>query len=172
MVYINDLHKFIFIDNPKSGSTAITNALRQALGVQIPRGSPKEVHLTCKEIKELHPDKWEKYLKVTTYRDPFRRFCSSVNYGSHYFEKYSNIEELKEHFQNNKNCVYCLPQEAFTEEVDFIIHLDTIQKDFDTFCKKIGIDSVKIGIDNKKNTTRKFFNLEQTFKDLKNLKLV
>ena len=44
MVYIDDEYRFIFIDNPKSGSTTITNALRLALGKKIPRGSPKEVH--------------------------------------------------------------------------------------------------------------------------------
>jgi hypothetical protein len=163
MVYINDDYRFIFIDNPKSGSTSITNALSQALGIKIPRGNAKEVHLTTAQIKELYPDKWGNYLKVSTYRDPFRRFCSYVNYGSHYFQKYSTIQEFVEHFQNNNGCVYCLPQSDFTDGCDFLIHLDNIQKDFDQFCEKISIQSVKVHIVNKKDTTRKFFNLEKTF---------
>jgi hypothetical protein len=167
MVYINDYHKFIFIDNPKSGSTSITNALREALCVPIERGAPKDVHLTSAQIKERWPDKWETYLKVTTFRDPFRRFCSAVNFGSHYFNKYSTIPELEEHIKSQTDCVYCLPQEAFTDGCDFIIHLETVQKDFDTFCKKIGIDPVRVSVDNRKVTTRKFFNLEEVFHKLK-----
>ena len=167
MVYINDHHKFIFIDNPKSGSTSITNALREALRVPIPRGAPKDVHLTSAQIKAQWPDKWETYIKVTTFRDPFRRFCSAVNFGSHYFNKYSTIPELEEHIKSQTDCVYCLPQEAFTDGCDFIIHLDTMQKDFDRFCKKIGIDPVQVSVDNSKQTTRKFFNLEEVFHKLK-----
>jgi hypothetical protein len=163
MVYIDDEYKFIFIDNPKSGSTAITNALRLALGKQIPRGSPKEVHLTSAQIREMHPEKWESYLKVTTFRDPLRRFASAVNYGSHYFNKYSTIPELEEHIKTQTDCVYCLPQEAFTDGCDFIIHLDKVQKDFDAFCEKIGVRSVQVTVDNKKDTTRKFFNLDEVF---------
>jgi len=163
MVYIDDEYKFIFVDNPKSGSTAITNALRLALGKQIPRGSPKEVHLTSAQIRAQFPEKWDSYLKVTTYRDPFRRFCSAVNYGSHYFNKYTNNAELEEHMRTQTDCVYCLPQEAFTDGCDFIIHLDRVQKDFDEFCEKIGVDSVQVTVDNKKDTPRKFFNLEKVF---------
>jgi hypothetical protein len=163
MVYIDDDYRFIFIDNPKSGSTAITNALRIAIGKQIPRGSPKEVHLTSQQIRTLFPDKWATYLKVTTWRDPLRRFASAVNYGSHYFNNYSNKDELIEHIKKQTDCVYCLPQEAFTDGCDFLIRLDTIQKDFNEFCKKIGVDSVHVSVDNKKDTVRKFFNLENIF---------
>ena len=109
MVYIDHEHKFIFIDNPKSGSTAITNALRTALGKQIPRGSPKEVHLTSAQIREAFPTEWAEYLKVTTWRDPVRRFASAVNYGSHYYNNYSTIPELEEHMRTQKDCVYKYP---------------------------------------------------------------
>jgi len=56
-----------------------------------------------------------------------------------------------------------LPQEAFTDGCDFIIHLDRIQKDFDAFCEKIGVESVQVTVDNRKDTVRKFFNLEEVF---------
>jgi hypothetical protein len=37
MVYINDEYKFIFIENPKSGSTSIIRTLSKSLGVPISR---------------------------------------------------------------------------------------------------------------------------------------
>jgi hypothetical protein len=59
-----------------------------------------------------------------------------------------------------------MPQEEFTKECDFLIRLDNMQKDFNEFCEKIGIDPVTVGKSNKKDTTRKFFNLESVFKEL------
>ena len=82
MVYINDTHQFIFIENPKSGSTSVLKALEKSLNIKIKRGVPKKAQID--QVKEMYPDKWEKYLKVSTFRDPFKRFCSSVNYNKHY----------------------------------------------------------------------------------------
>ncbi len=143
MVYINDQFKFIFIENPKSGSTSVIKAFERIFHKPIRRNSPQQAHLTCEQIKKKIPDKWETYLKVTTYRDPFERFCSSVYFKKHQMEgRFDNIEKFKKH--KSDRCVYCLPQELFTESADFIIHLCNFQQDFDTFCQKVGIQSVKI----------------------------
>jgi hypothetical protein len=147
MVYINDQYRFIFIENPKSGSTSILNGLSKALNKKLLRGLPREAHLTCKQIKERYPDKWNEYLKVSTYRDPVERY-NSVLHHHHFKDKYSTIILLEKHLKNNKNCLYCQPQSNFTDGVDFLIHLDNIQNDFDRFCEKIGIKSVKLTIDN------------------------
>ena len=90
MVYINDKHQFIFIENPKSGSTSVLKALEKSLNTSIKRGVPKKAHLTCEQVKEMYPDKWEKYLKVSTFRDPFERWCSSMNCKQH------NVKKLNE----------------------------------------------------------------------------
>ena len=96
MVYINDKHQFIFIENPKSGSTSVLKALEKSLNTSIKRGVPKKAHLTCEQVKEMYPDKWEKYLKVSTFRDPFERWCSSMNCKQH------NVKKLNE---KHGNCV-------------------------------------------------------------------
>ena len=65
MVYINNQFKFIFIENPKSGSTSILKTLEKALKVKIKReSSPSMAHLTVNQVKSKYPDKWNNYLKV------------------------------------------------------------------------------------------------------------
>ena len=150
MVYINDRYRFIFIENPKSGSTSIIKALEKVLNLKIHRINPQKAHLTCEQIKERFPHKWKRYLKVTTYREPFERLCSSVYFKFHQTEgKFRNINEFEKHFNNH--CVYCLPQTSFTEDVDMILNLETIQQDFDQFCEKIGVKSCKLTQENSKS---------------------
>ena len=54
MVYIDNQHNLIFIENPKSGSTSIYKALNQVLGNNFSRDSPREaVHQTSEEVRKL-----------------------------------------------------------------------------------------------------------------------
>ena len=151
MVYINDEYKFIFIENPKSGSTSIIRTLSKSLGVPISR-TPflTNAHQTCDQIKEGFPDKWRDYLKVTTYRDPIKRFKSSANYYRHHqLRNIKSFDDFKQHLLAPGECQYCLPQSEFLKEVDFIINIDTIQEDYNTFCIKVGIPPVQIKTLNK-----------------------
>ena len=151
MVYIDDQHNLIFIENPKSGSTSIYKALNKVLGNNFSRDSPREaVHQTSEEVRKLvGENKWKHYLKVTTLRDPFKRFCSSCNFPRHHSMKnITDFESLEKHIRQVKEkkikCYYCEPQEKFTENMDFVINLENIQKDFDTLCKKLNVTTTKI----------------------------
>ena len=149
MVYINHEYKFIFIENPKSGSSSILKALEKSLRITITREMfPAVAHLTSYEVsKKVSKEIWNTYKKVTTQRDPFKRFCSSINFNLHKFDK--TQEGLQKHLGNNKNCVFCLPQEEFTKNCDFIIHVENIQQDYDDFCKLVGIPTTKVQNHNK-----------------------
>jgi hypothetical protein len=146
MVYINDQFKFIFIENPKSASSCILNGITESLNIKLRRGNPITAHLTCQQIKELYPEKWEKYLKVSTYREPKERFNSVKNH--HHFKDHYTMDVLSKHLANPNDCVYCKPQELFTESVDFLIHFDNLQQDFETFCNIIGIKPVILSVVN------------------------
>ena len=152
MVLINDSYKLIFVENPKSGSTSIRQALLDIFKWSRIRSRPSDAHLTCQQIRDTCPEKWATYLKVTTYREPFARFCSSVNFKNHWqFNTYSTPEQYVNHRRNFKRCVYCLPQEAFTEGCDVILRVDTLQADFDALCERIGVPTVQL---DKKNEAR------------------
>jgi len=166
MVYINDVYRFIFIENPKSGSTAILSALSRSLGIQpIQRDLKKQnAHLTCKEVKELVGlERWNSYYKVSTYRDPLKRFLSSANYPRHSMLRgFRTFDEYQTHLNDvlsgKSKCQYCIPQSEYLD-VDFLIHTDTIQEGYDTVCNKIGIPSVDIKQINKNST--KLFDTER-----------
>ena len=152
MVLINDSYKLIFVENPKSGSTSIRQALLDIFKWSRIRSRPTVSHLTCQQIRDMYPEKWATYLKVTTCREPFARFCSSVNYKNHWqFNVYSTPEQYVNHRRNFKMCVYCMPQEVFTEGCDVILHVETLQADFDALCERIGVSSIQL---EKKNEAR------------------
>ena len=153
MVYINDRHQFIFIENPKSGSTSVLKALSESLGIQIQRTPHlQNAHQTCDQLKELYPDKWERYFKVSTFRDPYKRWYSSINYPRHHnLRGIKSFHDLKNHLENPGTCQYCIPQKEFTK-VDFIINTNNTQQDYTTFCEIVGIPSCTVKIINKNNT--------------------
>ena len=156
MVYINHEYKFIFIENPKSGSTTIYKALEKIFGSN-QRKTPEEAHKTCREIKEMLPTEWETYLKITTWRDPYRRLCSSVNYPKHYEGHYNSVEEFLIH--RNPSCVYCKPQEEFTYECDVILKLENLQNDFNKLCHRLGVKPITLTCNNHQDTPKRFFGL-------------
>ena len=125
MVYVNRQHRFIFIENPKSGSTSILVAFEKLFKIKFISRIPS-AHKTVDQVKrEIQPEIWNEYLKVSTYRDPIERAISAK-------------KELL------KDPVFSLPQEEFTKEMDFLIKLDTFQEDFDIFCQKIGVESIQL----------------------------
>ena len=85
MVYINDQYRFIFIENPKSGSTAIIIALNTILNNIISREfNVNDAHKTSEQVRsEIGLERWNSYFKFTTFRDPLERFCSSMNFIYH-----------------------------------------------------------------------------------------
>ena len=165
MVYINDQYRFIFIENPKSGSTSILAALSRSLSIQpICRDLKKQnAHLTCKEVMELYPEKWNSYYKFTTYRDPLKRFLSSANYPRHQmlrgFKTFKDYHiHLLEVLAGKSKCQYCIPQSQFIEDIDFLIRTEHIQEDYSSFCKQVGIPTTIIEKNNSNSV--KLFNTD------------
>ena len=136
MVYINDHFKFIFIENPKSGSTSIIKAFEKTFDTQIARHA-RLSHLTSHEVKMYTLSNWDEYTVISTYRDPFKRWCSCMNFELHGKRNvvidgkleevwdFDTLEKLKKHIHNPRNCIWCLPQEQFTEDCDIILNFET-----------------------------------------------
>ena len=153
MVYINHEYKIIVIENPKSGSTTLLDALSKSLGVDISRKSRcNYIHLTSADAKKDYLDYWDSYLKVTTYREPFKRFCSSIlmrNHIAHFDIEHIetgspiNFNKFIKHYQQNKEmCCFCKSQEQFTNGVDHLIDVDNFQEDFDKLCDKLCVPKI------------------------------
>jgi len=160
MVYINHEYRLIVIENPKSGSTTLVDTLGQSLKLKIPRKTKLAViHMTSKEAKELYKKYWDTYLKVTTYRDPLKRFISSsfmpaaiANYDISHIEHNTPLDTVKlEQFYKNRidNYCFCRRQTDYTDDMDFLIRLDNFQEDYNLLCDRLGIEKVNVPVRNK-----------------------
>jgi hypothetical protein len=85
MVYINHQYKIIVLENPKSGSTSLVKSLEKSLCVSIRSNIHriKNIHMTVSEAKHEFAEYWDSYLKITTIRDPMKRFISYALMRSH-----------------------------------------------------------------------------------------
>ena len=160
MVFINEKYKVIFVENPKCASSTILNALIRVLDSDYHRDKlPEEAHLTSRQIQvQCGPEIWNGYLKVSTSRDPFKRFKSSLMFSKHksYCDKLDTFENVEEHLKNNNGCPYCIRQEEFTDGMDIILDMDNLQTDFDNLCIKLGVNSIELL---KTNTNTEFNSL-------------
>ena len=150
MVYINHAYKFVFIENPKTGSTSLLQAFEKTLGIKIPR-DPKLSHLTVEEVQRIVQG-LEEYTWISTHRNPFKRWCSCMNYelhGGRYqtdkgklikVQDYNTFEKLEEHVMNPRDCVWCIPQELFVEGCHVVLELDQeLQEQWETLHAHLGL---------------------------------
>ncbi len=154
MVYINHQYKIIVLENPKSGSTSLVKSLEKSLRVIIRSNINriKNIHMTVDEAKHEFAEYWDTYTKITTIRDPLKRFISSALMRSH-IARYDishlehgtplNIEKLENHYIKNKDSYcFCRSQDEYTTGMDILIHIDHFQEDYKNFCDKLGIPSI------------------------------
>ena len=173
MVYINDEFKFIFIENPKSGSTSIIKAFEKTFDTIIERDIFFS-HQTIYEIKQMFPQQWKEYTIISTTRNRFDRFCSCMNFEPHgkrtitpngklkFVDDYNTLPKLKAHIQNPGNCVWCMPQELFTEDCDIILNIDIdLQKQWEHVHSTLGFSGEPVLIENINKSTNIKFTCEQ-----------
>jgi hypothetical protein len=171
MVYINHEYHFIVIENPKSGSTTLLDVLGRSLGITIPRKTRlRVIHMTVNEAKLEYSQYWDIYLKISTYRDPIQRFISSsfmsatvAHYDISYIEHGTplDLSKLETFYLKNKSdYCYCRPQSDYTDNMDYLIHLDNFQEDYNILCTKLGIPTVSVSVLNK-NPKLKLYKLGQ-----------
>ena len=173
MVYINDRYRFIFIENPKSGSTSIIKAFEKTLNIKIKRDISFS-HQNIYEIKQTFPDKWEKYTVISTIRNRFDRFCSAMNYEPHgqrtitpngnleFINELDTIEKLKAHIQNPGTCFWCMPQELFTEGCSIVLDINTnLQQQWNNVHHTLGFPGEPVVILNESKSIEKRFTCEE-----------
>lgn len=159
-MYINHDYRFIFIENPKTGSTSLLQAFEKTFGVKIPR-DPKLSHLTVEEVRRLGVVP-SGYTWISTRRDPFKRWCSCMNYelhGGRYetdqgnlikVQDYDTFEKLEAHVMNPRDCVWCIPQELFIEDCDIVLDLDKeIQEQWNFIHKQLGLPGEPVIVEHK-----------------------
>ena len=164
---ISELHKFIFVAIPKTGTHAIRQALREHLGeddieqvklfVQKRFPIPELAkfnhgHLTLQQVQpHLPPETFKTFLKFAFVRNPFDRFvsyCAFMSRGQDTFQ--TEPQTVMRHFLFTAPPMTHLlfqPQHFFVTGpdgapmTDFIGRVETMQQSYDELCDTIGIPS-------------------------------
>ena len=156
---VSPKYKFVFIANPKSGSSAIQSVLENIDDKKIIIGKavPKNLndflsskHTSSLELQNNHPE-YKNYFKFAFVRNPWSRVLSwylflrtsklpKRNTSNISFKEFVNNKWRQETVWANEE----LLQYRFTQNCDFIGRLENIQEDFNVICDKIGISSQKL----------------------------
>jgi hypothetical protein len=159
---ISQTYKYLFVELPRTGSTAISRELRQQYdGVQILRK-----HATYYDFLKIANPEEKEYFVFSCIRNPLddavsRYFKLKTNHGERYtdpvkLKKRRNLAERLEtrlfNFVHKNNAdfttffmkSYVLPYSNWSlisrKHYDYIIRFECLQQDFDTALRKIGID--------------------------------
>jgi hypothetical protein len=127
--------------------------------------------MTIQEVKKVTDPE---YTVVTTKRDTFKRFCSCMNYelhGKRYethngnlleFFDYDTIEKLQAHVKNPGTCIWCVPQEQFTEGADIVLDLEgCLQEQWNRLHSFLGFPGEPVTIEHKNVCKEKKFTIDQ-----------
>jgi len=165
-----DKYKCIFVHVPKCAGTAVSRSLfNEGVG-----------HTTLRNYQLIfNKDEFYKYFKFTFVRNPFDRVFSAYNFlkkggldrkdmewASINLKDYATFEQfIKEGLRKPEvlSFIHFIPQHVFLTSyegevpIDFIGHYETLEKDFEFVCSKIGVSQKLESINVTNTQNRKYF---------------
>ena len=141
-IVVCEERKFIYMKPAKTGGTSI---LRKTMGKKIPgifhfKDNQQKFNAWIQNIsdKEL-----ETYFIFSFVRNPWDRMVSVSSYFKIPFDDF--IQNLDKYFEDTKIKIHSLPLYLYTHcngnrFADFIGRFETLQKDFEKVCDRIGIE--------------------------------
>lgn len=163
---VSELHKFIFVAVPKTGTHAVRKVLRQQMGPKdmeqvrlfgekafpIPElARLQHGHLSLQQVRQyLRPEDFETFFKFAFVRNPFDRFvsyCAFMTRVEGHFER--DPRGVMRHFIANPPTRHILfrPQRSFITDdggtllSNYVGRTEQMQDSFDSICERIGIPS-------------------------------
>ena len=161
IMVINHKKKYVFVCNPKTGSTTI----KRILGFH-KDPPPHLYHISLQKILKLYPEV-QSYYKFVFVRNPYERFVSTFidlkfnpdhQLWANAIKKFKDVNQFAAEFQKS-NCrqyIHFQPQIGFIDKlanVDFIGKMETFHNDLDYVLKKLQISNYTIP---KLRTTNKY----------------
>ena len=167
---ISNLHRFIFVAVPKTGTHSVRQALREHMGPddleqvrlfvekRFPMPELAKLghgHISLQQLRPfLPPDDFRDYFKFAFVRNPFDRFvsyCAFATRNQGLFDQ--NPKGVMRHFLFTApplRHILFQPQHSFLTEADgrlaadFVGRVEQMQDDYDAICKRIGISSTPL----------------------------
>lgn len=155
----------IFVHIPKTGGQSIAQAFLQHYGLSWEErepllmrpnsdpdlGPPRLAHLTARqyvECRHVEPDEWERYYTFSIVRNPWSRVVSlykwlgyhrDIPFSTFVHERLPGYCWTKEHMQVRPQVDY-VTDEGGRLLVDFVGRLETLKRDFNHICDRLGVD--------------------------------
>ena len=184
-------HKCIFIHIPKTAGKSIQKIFEQDLGDVRGKNTPlypynghkheskkSPPHLkACEYVQygHLSQEEFDTYFKFAFVRNPWARMVSEYKYRNHP-RKYDFKRFLFKYFPEpslSDAYIHVIPQYYFLHDdngkllVDMVCKFETLQRDFDVVCKKIGFPISHLPHRNKSLT----YNIPRSMSELQNIVL-
>ena len=161
---ISELHKFIFVAIPKTGTHSVRRALREHMGPQdleqvglfVQRQLPipelariGHGHISLAQLRPyLKPEEFESFFKFAFVRNPFDRFVSYASFITRevgHFDR--DPQKVMRYFIANPPMDHILfrPQHELVTDgkgellTDYVGRVEQMQESYDTVAAKIGI---------------------------------
>jgi len=161
---ISELHKFIFVAIPKTGTHSVRRALREHMGPQdleqvglfVQRQLPipelariGHGHISLAQLRPyLKPEEFESFFKFAFVRNPFDRFVSYASFITRevgHFDR--DPQNVMRYFIANPPMDHILfrPQHELVTDgkgellTDYVGRVEQMQESYDTVAAKIGI---------------------------------
>jgi hypothetical protein len=161
---ISELHKFIFVAIPKTGTHSVRRALREHLGPrdleqvglfvqrQLPIPELARIghgHISLAQLRPyLKPEEFESFFKFAFVRNPFDRFVSYASFITRevgHFDR--DPQKVMRYFIANPPMDHILfrPQHELVTDgkgellTDYVGRVEQMQESYDTVAAKIGI---------------------------------
>lgn len=187
---ISHKHKFIFLSNPRCGSTSVRQMLAKYSDISSTSEYPYHHHTGARGLKnnfELNGWAWEEYTSITTIRNPWDRVVSIYHYGKRnpksvwnkLYSKASSFEEFVTMLPKflDKN-VYSgghkkagqrgisIAEFAYSIDgeklIDNILPIETIDDSLPSLVERLGLPNLQVPTVNatKHESHRDYFNAE------------
>lgn len=174
---VSNLHKFIFVAIPKTGTHSVRRALREHMGpedieqVRLFEAKAFPIpelarlihgHLSLQQVQPfLSPEDFQSFFKFAFVRNPFDRFvsfCSFMTRAEGHFDKAPQV--VMRHFLANpmQDHILFQPQYSFVTDpagelmTDYVGRVEQMQQSYDEICSRIGIPTATL---EKVNTSRR-----------------
>ena len=137
---ISNKHKCIFVHVIKTGGVSICKSLGM---------SQKQMHISASKTRGIVKNKWDKYFKFSFTRNPWDKMVSQYFYNGQCYTKDFN-EYISRWYYGKKFVTShsCIHSDYFDLDLNFIGRFETLQKDFDFICEKIGKPSTVLPHEN------------------------
>jgi len=161
MTFINDKHKFIFIEIEKTGTSSFDYLFSKQYGLknELKDVRKQKRHTIARIVENKFPEKWKEYTTFAIIRNPWERYISWAKWKHNkMYDKYKISKNLldmeKTVFQiittSRSQSTFIFDKDEII--IDKLIRFENLQQEWDDFAPMLGLSQQTLPHRNKTDT--------------------